>query len=214
MAKRLRGMGLPQYQSVVDEKGWTGKIALVPEALDKPLHWRKPRRVFVGSMTDLFHESLTLGDLTPVWQSMADAPQHIYQILTKRAKRMMHAVGAMKGYFPVPHLWSGVTVENQQAADGRRDDFRNTPAAVKFVSYEPALEVVDWTGWEFINQIIIGCESGPRRRPMPLDIAFETVAWARENGIAPFVKQLDIDGKVSHNPAEWPEWARVREYPR
>lgn len=87
MAKRLKAMGVKQYRDVVDEKGWTGKVTLVPELLEKPLHWKKPRMIFVNSMSDLFHEDVPDEFIDKVFATMYRCPWHVFQILTKRAKR-------------------------------------------------------------------------------------------------------------------------------
>ncbi len=143
---------------------WTGKVALVPEKLDEPLHWRKPARVFVNSMSDLFHEKLDDEDIDLVFAAMAQAPWHTFQILTKRPKRMLayfttrdshlamtRCFRNFKKYdkpvgpWPLPNVWLGVSVEDQATADERIPLLLQTPAAVRFVSYEPALGSVDFT---------------------------------------------------------------------
>jgi len=88
MAKRLRAMGRPEYQDVHDGRGWTGRVSPVPERLEQPLRWRKPRRIFVGSMTDLFHESVPFEFIAAAFGVMAACPQHTFQVLTKRPARM------------------------------------------------------------------------------------------------------------------------------
>jgi len=219
MAGRLKGMGLPQYQDVVDEHGWTGKIGYADEPVwDKPLHWRKPRRVFVCSMSDLFHPDVNWTDQVTVWATMERCPQHTFQVLTKRPEAMRHFVARTSGYASnygvLPNVWLGVTVE--------RHDYgyctyvlASTPATVRFVSFEPLLGpidnypgVLDGMGWA-----IIGCESGPHRRPMKLEWAIDLVQQCWEAKIPVFVKQIEINGRVSHDPAEWPVDLRVREYP-
>lgn len=138
---------------------WTGKVELVEKHLDDPLHWRKPRRVFVNSMSDLFHESLPDEAIDRIFAVMALCPQHTFQVLTKRPERMrvwsgrsdgvMDAMRAAHGNdvaairWPVPNVWLGVSVENQKTADARIPLLLQTPAAIRFVSYEPALEAVD-----------------------------------------------------------------------
>jgi protein gp37 len=109
--------------------------------------------------------------------------------LSKRAARASLDRGI--SHFPNWHnLHIGVTVENQPNANNRRETFRAIPVASKFVSYEPALGPVDWTGWEFVQQVIVGGESGGGARPFDVRWAEDTVAWCRANGVAPFVKQL------------------------
>jgi protein gp37 len=127
---------------------WTGKIRLVPEALDLPLRWRKPRLVFVNSMSDLFHEDVPDSFIRAVFTSMAQARQHTFQILTKRAARMRELLSRWAesrltlrdGHGAVlPNVWLGVSVEDQRAADERIPELLATPAAVRFLSCEPLL---------------------------------------------------------------------------
>ena len=155
--------------------GWTGRVELVPSKLADPLRWRKPRRIFVNSMSDLFHESLPDEAIDSVFFAMAMAPQHQYQILTKRARRMREfmtkpmsverlplalaympasmrsrsiptgpASWIQDGVWTLPNVWLGVSVEDQATADARIPLLMTTPAAVRFVSYEPALGPVDF----------------------------------------------------------------------
>lgn len=132
---------------------WTGKVRLVPEMLDRPLRWRKPRRVFVNSMSDLFHEGLTDNNIQAVFQAMANARRHTFQVLTKRPERMgdimakwwRDGLTLREGYTrrPLPNVWLGVSVEDQKNADERIPLLLQTPAAVRFVSAEPLLGPVD-----------------------------------------------------------------------
>ena len=223
MARRLKGMGLPQYQDAVDEHGWTGIIGIAPrEVWEKPLKWRKPRRVFVGSMTDLFHENMPDWFIERVFTEMAVAGRHTFQVLTKRAERMRRN---RLGLFArtLPNVWLGVTAENQQTADERIPYLLRTPAAaVRFVSVEPMLGPLKIHRYALgglittdpLSQVIIGCESGPKRRPCNIEWVRGLVQQCQSTGVPVFVKQLDIDGRVSHDPTEWPADLRVREYPK
>jgi protein gp37 len=242
MARRLAG----RYGYPADDPF---RVTLHPDRLDQPLHWKKPRRVFVCSMSDLFHEDLTLGETEQVLKVMLDAPQHTYQILTKRPERMKIAYTVFCQTFnggwptnPLPNVWLGVTAEDQKRADERIPTLLQTPAAVRFVSVEPMLGPVDFSAWLWckwcdgnggidgmgytecphcngtgqgteIGWMIVGCESGPGRRPMKLEWAVDLVEQCKAAGVPVFVKAIEIDGKVSHSPAEWPEELRVREYP-
>lgn len=135
---------------------WTGRVELIHERLGEPLRWRKPRRVFVNSMSDLFHEALDPDDIGRVFGVMAQCPQHTFQVLTKRADRMrllMNERGnntlkacasSWRAEWPLPNVWLGVSVEDQATADERIPLLLQTPAAVRFVSYEPALGPVDF----------------------------------------------------------------------
>ncbi len=190
------------------EPRWTGKVALIPDKLDEPLRWRKPSRVFVNSMSDLFHEKLSDADIQKVFDVMRDAIQHTFQVLTKRPERML-AFGPR----PLPNIWLGVSVEDQKTADERIPLLLRTPAAVRFVSYEPALGPVDFRRWfpydveisqtqsrrTFgIDWIIVGGESGPHARPFNIEWARSTIKACREAGVACFVKQLGAKPYRAH----------------
>lgn len=142
------------YHGFVKDGRWTGRVEPIPGQLDKPQHWRQPRRVAVALMGDLFHEALTLADITTVLNVARLAPQHDYQILTKRPERMRDILLAIEStlpgehpeWWPLPNVWLGVSVENQATADERIPLLLETPAAVRWVSYEPALGPVDFGG--------------------------------------------------------------------
>ena len=169
---------------------WTGEVRLNYDVLEQPLHWKKPRRVFVCSMSDLFHESIDEDFLIDVFVRMGEAHQHTFQILTKRPAKMYDFISRSTwGMSPLSNVHLGVSVENQAAADERREYLGQCPAAVKFVSYEPALGPVDWTGWEFVDQIISGGESGPGARPSHPDWHRATRDFCQANDIAYFFKQ-------------------------
>jgi protein gp37 len=174
MAARLATM--PQtadnYGAVVTNREWNGKTALIYSALQKPLHWRKPCRVFVGSMTDLFHPSTPTEWIDKVFAIMALTPHITYQVLTKRPERMreycvnpqsrildeMERISGERiwcgGFWPLPNVWLGVTVENQEYADKRLPILLDTPAAVRFVSVEPMLGAVNLRPYLEMNGFI------------------------------------------------------------
>lgn len=169
MAARLNAMGHPMYQNLTRRSGkrtqWTGRISLDEKALEAPLRWRKPTRIFVNSMSDLFHEDIPRDFLAKVWDVMCRASQHEFQILTKRPEHMAKIL-SMKERFPVlPNVWLGVSVENADHMD-RIDILRRTPAAVRFVSLEPLLGPLRGLNLKNIDWAIVGGESGPLARPM------------------------------------------------
>ncbi len=125
-------------------KGSFDTVVLHPERLDAPLHWRKPSRVFVNSMSDLFHEDIPDSFIGQVFEMMRQTPQHTYQVLTKRPERMQEFCRLLYAA-PLPNVWLGVTVENQQFANERIPKLMLTPAVVHFVSAEPLLAPVDFT---------------------------------------------------------------------
>lgn len=139
MAARLEAMGVDKYAGTTRKSGgrakWTGKIVLDHLALNTPATWAKPRRVFVNSMSDLFHEDVPEEFIRTVWLTMAATPRHTYQILTKRPDRMAEVVSCL----PVlPNVWLGTSVENN-AVLARIDELRLAPAAVRFISFEPLI---------------------------------------------------------------------------
>lgn len=188
MAKRLKAMGRAEYQDAVDEKGnWTGKITLLPERLKEPLTWRKPQHVLVEYMGDLFHENVPDEYIWDVFSVMDKTPQHTYQILTKRPERMKSTI-----IFRVANnVILGCTIENQKRADERLPFMRKMAERGwrTWVSYEPALGNVDWKGWEFLNQLVAGGESGPGARPMHPDWMRSARDWCIVNEVPFFFKQ-------------------------
>lgn len=198
---------------------WTGEVRLVPELLDAPLRWRSPRRVFVNSMSDLFHEKVSDAAIERILTVTIHAKAHTFQILTKRPERMrsvMQRWADMNGR-PQPNLWLGVSVEDQATADERIPLLLETPAAVRFVSYEPALGPVDfdplwlraspssafqsgrvtpempaWTriGAYALDWVIVGGESGPKARPCDVAWIRTAVEQCKAADVACFVKQL------------------------
>lgn len=148
MAKRLKGMGNPKYQTDGDPRtsGPGFGITIHSDVLTAPLRWRVPRRVFVNSMSDLFHARVPREFVTRVWDVMARTPQHTYQILTKRPDRMARVVSELPTglwEMPLPNVWLGTSVEDQKRAEQRIHHLYETPAAVRFLSVEPMLGPVD-----------------------------------------------------------------------
>lgn len=143
-AERLVHRGLsPQHRGLTrivnGTPHWTGAVRLVESALDLPLRWRKPRRIFVNSLSDLFHEAVPDEWIDRIFRTMLSAPQHVYQVLTKRPARMLEYLKDQGLGWPWPFVWLGVSVEDQTTADERIPVLLQTPAAVRWVSYEPAL---------------------------------------------------------------------------
>ncbi len=151
MAKRLKGMGQAKYQNDGDPRtsGPGFGVTVHPGALTVPLRWRKPRRIFVNSMSDLFHEAVPDEYIDAVFGIMAQTPQHTYQVLTKRHGRMRSLLNSdmFRRRFcfgwPLPNVWLGVSAEDQKWADIRIPALLDTPAAVRFVSAEPLLGPID-----------------------------------------------------------------------
>ena len=137
MANRLRG----RYGYPADDPF---RVTFHPDKLEEPLHWKKPRRVFVCSMGDLFHEDVTVPQICDVWNRIARCSQHTFMILTKRPQNIWLHEAFKLGYLvPLPNVWLGVSVENQRTADERIPILLQIPAAVRFVSVEPMLEWIN-----------------------------------------------------------------------
>jgi len=191
MAARLDAMGVSKYKGLTRRSGgravWTGKIRLDPKSLMIPESWSRPRKVFVNSMSDLFHPDVPREFLARVWSVMKATPRHTYQILTKRPDRMSAVLSA--GPFEIlPNVWLGTSVEDGRVL-GRLDSLRCVPAAIRFVSFEPLIGSVaagDLTG---IQWAIVGGESGPRSRDMDPEWVDEIEAMCRRVGTAFFFKQ-------------------------
>jgi protein gp37 len=191
MAARLDAMGLPKYRDLTRKSGerqvWTGKIFCDEAALAVPGGWRSPRRIFVNSMSDLFHPAVPIDFIQRVWATMQATPRHTYQILTKRPERMTEVLSGSK--LPtLANVWLGTSVEDG-AVTGRLDHLRSTPAAIRFVSFEPLIGSVATANLDAIDWAIVGGESGPRARPMEESWVDEIYDLCEEAGSAFFFKQ-------------------------
>ena len=171
MAARLKAMGQPKYQRDGDPRtsGPGFGLTVHDDALDVPLRWRRPRRIFVNSMSDLFHPDVPARFIEDVFRVMADAHQHTFQVLTKRPQRMAGVVSALLPRLQeLPNVWLGTSIESDRYSF-RADHLRDTPAAVRFLSCEPLLgplPSLDLTG---IAWVIAGGESGLQARPVDPD---------------------------------------------
>lgn len=242
MSKRLAGrFGYPHDDPF--------RVTLHLERLEDPLHWKKPKKVFVCSMGDLFHESVPFNYIAAVFGVMAANPRHTFQVLTKRPKRMMEWFDCVEWStnrgkppitknpslkWPLPNVWLGVTAENQEAAEARIPWLIRTPAEKRFVSCEPLLGPIDFTHMKYpeipipvdvlrggvqnyaypgfnsfcnaptIDQVIVGAETGPGKRPMDL-------GWARYlhnqcfQSKVPFFFKRDSDGNRELGGRRWEE---------
>lgn len=191
MAARLDAMGLAKYRGLTRKSGdryvWTGRIRLDNASLAAPLSWSKPRKIFVNSMSDLFHADVPANFVAQVWSVMQQTPRHTYQILTKRPERMRDIVADEK--LPkLPNVWLGTSVEHADVLN-RLDELRKTPATIRFVSFEPLIGSVADADLSGIHWAIVGGESGPRARPMEEKWVEEIQALCAEAGTAFFFKQ-------------------------
>ena len=181
------------YAETIAKRFWGDRsftdIQFHEDRLNEPLRRKKPTMYFVNSMSDMFHEKINRKDILKIIEVMERAKQHTFQVLTKRADMMLSILNDYNK--PLLNVWFGISVENQATADARRKSFEETKALNKFVSYEPALTEVKWDGYEFIDWIIAGGESGTKKRPNKLEWFRNTRDWANENNIAFFMKQID-----------------------
>ncbi len=189
MAARLEAMGVKKYAGTTRKSGgrakWTGQIKLDPKALAIPAAWSKPRRVFVNSMSDLFHADVPADFIADVWKVMAATPRHTYQILTKRPDRMVEVVPALPR---LSNVWLGTSVEDSRVLN-RVDELRQVPAAVRFISFEPLIGSVAGADLTGIHWGIVGGESGPQSRYMDPAWVGEIELMCRRAGTAFFFKQ-------------------------
>ncbi len=191
MAARLEAMGQKNYLGTTRKSGerhvWTGKVVLNDAALDAPLHWKKPRLVFVNSMSDLFQDKVPFDYVDRVWEVMREASAHTFQILTKQPDRMATYLQERQGE-PAPNVWVGTSVEDSQVVS-RIAQLREAPAAVRFISFEPLIGSVGEVNLSGIDWAIVGGESGPRARPMSAQWVDEIFEACRAQGVAFFFKQ-------------------------
>ena len=244
MSGRLEAMGQTKYEGAAKDGRWTGEIRFHPRVLSAPMKWRKPRRVFVCSMSDIFHPDVDDDWIDQIFSVMAGAHAHTFQVLTKRPERAAewfkrydglalsphdhHAETRMEiGTMPLPNVWLGTSVEDQATADERIPYLLQCPAAVRFVSYEPALGPL-WLhrGHQLcpthdfasgfcsspcpdiisLDWIIAGGESGPYWRKANPDWFRLVRDECAEAGMAFFMKQMSGKRPI-------PEDLKVREFP-
>ncbi len=155
MAKRLHAMGNPRYINEFN-------VTLHHDLIGLPLTWKTPRRIFVNSMSDLFHHDVPLDFIQAVFETMRQAHWHTFQILTKRSERLLKLAEHL--LWP-PNVWQGVSVEDDRVLD-RIDHLRGVPAQVRFLSVEPLIGPIENMNLEAIHWVIAGGESGPGARPM------------------------------------------------
>jgi protein gp37 len=201
MAKRLAAAKNPSYRNGFD-------LTLQPRLLKRPLEWRKPRNIFVNSMSDLFHVDVPLPYIQQVFEVMNEACWHQYQVLTKRADR----VHELSGRLPwAPNIWMGVSVENANYLE-RIDHLRATGAHVKFLSLEPLLGPLPKMNLQGIDWAIVGGESGPGARPVDPAWVTDIRDQCLEAGVAFFFKQWGgVQKKKAGRELEGRTWNQMPE---
>ena len=205
MAKRMQGNGL--LDGVVDAEGeWTGNIVYKPDRLDLPRRWRKSQTVAVNWMGDMFHQNVPVGVWRETYQVMAETPQHCYLVLTKRYDEMIQTISEK----PLENVYLGVTIS------GRKDlseawlplyDLSKKGWST-WVSFEPALEEVSWVGYEWLNGMVCGGESGNKARPMPIQAAYGARDYCLAHKIPFTFKQGSLGAPAILDGRAWTEFPR------
>jgi protein gp37 len=178
MTRRLQAMGVPKYQD-----GFA--VRCHEDALAIPRGWRKPSVVFVNSMSDLFHDEVPLNFIKKVFKAMNECPQHVFQVLTKRAARLEKVAAELNW---TPNIWMGVSVENE-AVSWRIDHLRKVPASVRFLSCEPLIGPLPKLNLDGIHWAIVGGESGVHSRPMAIEWVKQIHRQCDKADVAFFFKQ-------------------------
>jgi protein gp37 len=199
MAIRLKAMGNPNYKN-----GFS--LTMHEDVLELPLKWRKPQTIFVNSMSDLFHEDVPEEFIFDVFNIMCRADWHCFQILTKRSARLVELSTRLPW---MPHIWMGVSVEDQEHAF-RIGHLQKTGANVKFLSLEPLLGPVSRLNLEEIDWVIVGGESGPKSRPMSESWVIEIRNHCQNNKVPFFFKQWGgINKKKTGRQLEGRTWEEM-----
>lgn len=177
-AERFRGVEGHPYEQGFDVKLW-------PDRLDLPFSWKKPRLIFVNSMSDLYHESVPAEFVRGVFSTMNEADRHVFQILTKRPGRMKELSTEVTW---TDNIWAGISIENMDVAH-RVDELREVPASVRFLSCEPLLGSLEGLSLEGIDWVIVGGESGPDAREMKKEWVIEIKEKCQRESVPFFFKQ-------------------------
>lgn len=181
-AERWRGIPNHPYEQGFDLKLW-------PDRIEQPIGWKKPKLIFVNSMSDLFHKDVPRKFIDRVFDTMEQADHHIYQMLTKRSSLLRKYINARYPDAPVPdHIWLGVSIEDRDHTSRLRH-LQDTNATIRFISFEPLLGAIGEVNLEGIAWAIVGGESGPGARPMSPDWARELRDQCSEQDVSFFFKQ-------------------------
>jgi len=205
ISERFRGVKGHPYEQGFDLKLWHSRVHL-------PLFWKSPKRIFVNSMSDLFHKEIPDSFISDVFDTMELGDWHTYQVLTKRSSLLRNFVNRRYKQHPVPaHIWLGVSVEDRTALS-RIEHLRQANVSVRFLSIEPLLDRIGKINLENIHWVIVGGESGPGFRPIEVDWVREIRDQCIESGVAFFFKQWGgIRPKARGNTLDGRRWLQ---YPR
>jgi protein gp37 len=222
MAARLQAMGMTKYAGTTRKSGkrhvWTGRVNFDAAALSVPLLWKKPRRIFVNSMSDLFQDKADVSFIGKVWRVMEEAYWHSFQVLTKRPEHMLEVL-RQREFAILPNVWLGTSVESEAYLE-RIEILRRVPARIRFVSFEPLLGPISDPDLSGIHWAIVGGESGPRARPMASRWAEGLHAACERQNVAFFFKQWggprkERRGRLLDDQTwdEYPQAIPIRETP-
>ena len=205
-SERFRGVKGHVFEQGFDLRLW-------PERLELPLRWRRARRIFVNSMSDLFHKDITESFIAQIFDTMERADWHTFQVLTKRSSLMRNFVNERYSASSCPpHIWLGVSVEDRQALS-RLEHLSQTRSSVRFLSVEPLIGAVGAMNLDGIHWVIVGGESGPRFRPMKEEWALEVRDQCLDAGVAFFFKQWGgIRPKSGGNLLDGRKWTQYPEF--
>lgn len=181
-AERFRGVKGHPYEQGFD-------LRLVPDKLAEPLRWRTSKKIFVNSMSDLFHDGVPDSYIKEVIRVMLEASWHTYQVLSKRAERLAEFLSKLPSAISARHIWWGVSVENRNSGIPRIEQLRRAPVHTRFLSIEPLLEDLGRLNLQGISWVIVGGESGPRARPMKREWVVSVRDQCLAAGVPFFFKQ-------------------------
>jgi len=184
LSKRLKAMGVKKYRN-------NFQFTEQPDDLELPFSWKKPKKIFVDSMSDLFHENARMEYIASCFHTMIQVNRHIYQVLTKRSQTMVRFSQLFENYFGdkiPPHIWMGVSVENEDYVE-RIDDLRNVKCHTRFISFEPLIGSVGKVNLKKIDWAIIGGESGFDYREVKEEWIMDIIKQCKKQKVAVFFKQ-------------------------
>jgi protein gp37 len=197
MARRLEAMGIDKYKDLTRKNAkktlWNGTVKEDTNSLSIPYNWKKPRKIFVNSMSDLFHEGVSDNFILSVWKVMRETPRHNYQILTKRPQRMVDFVTNIAQEI-LPNVWLGTSIENKDVVE-RINFLKLVPASIRFISFEPLIGSVGEIDLENIHWAIVGGESGKSARPVKEEWIDEIYQLCLKYDVSFFFKQWGAWGK-------------------
>lgn len=213
------------YAETIANRFWKDReftdVRVHPERLNQPLKIKKPAKIFVNSMSDLFHETIHPQDIIFIFETMKQSIQHTFLVLTKRPAKMKSIMNFYDEQ--LRNVWLGVSIEDQKTADERIPLLLQTPAGVHWLSIEPLLEDINldttqlfdnkMRGRHTIDWVVIGCESGPKKRECKTEWISKIVWQCQQAKIKVWVKQININGKVVEDINQFPKHLQVRELP-